>query len=405
GGTLEALFRKAAARGETIPAPIALRIITDSLSGLHAAHEAEDDAVKPLGLVHRDFSPQNILAGIDGSVKLADFGIAKLTRSLSQTRSGTLKGKASYMAPEQVRSLHLDRRCDVWAAGVVAWELLAGERLQPRLEDEMATLMRILTVRPRPLRAVNPKVPDAIARAVAHALEQRLDKRCSSAREFREELLDAARVSGIELSDPTAVALYVQSEMGEVLTTRRAKIAAGRKPEERLLASDAAPEAGQTRTGFSGRVRGGASRRDRRWGFVALAATLTALGVMAGRFSAPEASPEVDVAAAPARVALSSAPVPTFGTPRASAQVAPPGEAGTSQVPPEEPTSATNTQGTSGRDTLPQSTPASPNPQTRTPRGGRQPAPPAAPRTSGAGLAPPKEALAPNPYHDRLSPR
>ena len=97
---------------------------------MHAAHELSDDDGKPLGIVHRDVSPQNILIGMDGSARLTDFGVARATSKLSTTRTGQLKGKLAYMAPEQARGAKdIDRRADIFAAGVVLWESLEGRRL------------------------------------------------------------------------------------------------------------------------------------------------------------------------------------------------------------------------------------------------------------------------------------
>jgi len=106
-----------------------LTIVLRMLLGLHYAHELTDFDGSPLGIVHRDVSPANILVGYDGQIKLTDFGIAKANDSSSQTRVGFLKGKAAYMAPEQARSGNVDRRADIYAAGVVMWELIAGRRL------------------------------------------------------------------------------------------------------------------------------------------------------------------------------------------------------------------------------------------------------------------------------------
>ncbi|MEM1029084.1 MAG: serine/threonine-protein kinase [Myxococcota bacterium] len=114
------------ARESRLPLPVAGRILLDALEGLHAAHDVTGADGTPLGIVHRDFTPQNILVGRDGIAKLTDFGVARMA---SQTTTGSLKGKLGYMAPEQLRGESLDRRCDLWAAAVVAWELVAGARM------------------------------------------------------------------------------------------------------------------------------------------------------------------------------------------------------------------------------------------------------------------------------------
>ena len=106
-----------------------LRVLVDALAGLHAAHELADFDGTPLGVVHRDVSPHNLFVTLEGHAKVLDFGIAKLERSLVETEVGTVKGKLRYMAPEQIAGDKLDRRADIYAAGVILWEALTGERM------------------------------------------------------------------------------------------------------------------------------------------------------------------------------------------------------------------------------------------------------------------------------------
>src|SRR5262249_42424562 len=116
--------------GVGVPIPVALAIATDVLEGLHAAHEARTERGEPLALVHRDVSPQNVMVGEDGMARLLDFGSAKAAHRLHTTAgAGTLKGKCGYMAREQVLGEAVDRRTDIYAAGTVLWEMLAGRRL------------------------------------------------------------------------------------------------------------------------------------------------------------------------------------------------------------------------------------------------------------------------------------
>src|SRR5687767_6563935 len=116
GESLAVLLRAARARGEVVPPPVAVQIVREVLAGLHAAHEARSEAGEPLGLVHRDVSPQNILVGLDGAARVFDFGIAKAAGRYQETATGQLKGKVSYMAPEQLLGQAVDRRADVFAA-------------------------------------------------------------------------------------------------------------------------------------------------------------------------------------------------------------------------------------------------------------------------------------------------
>ena len=207
GDALSGLQRSAHQAGLRIPAAIGLRILTDALAGLQGAHEQRDSNGAPLEIVHRDFSPQNILVGTDGTSRLTDFGIAKATGRSGHTSPGSIKGKVAYMAPEQARGRSVDRRCDVWAAGVIAWELLAGRALHDG-EDEVAMLLDVVTKAPPDLRTVDPSIPDALADAVASALVVDREDRCPTADLFRSRLIDAARELG-ELGDSAAVASFV----------------------------------------------------------------------------------------------------------------------------------------------------------------------------------------------------
>ncbi|HEX5100032.1 MAG TPA: serine/threonine-protein kinase, partial [Polyangiaceae bacterium] len=130
GETLARLVTAARAEGG-VPRGIALAIVCDALHGLHAAHEAKDRQGRALELVHRDMSPQNVIVGVDGVARVIDFGIAKAATSVNTTRDGLVRGKAAYMAPEQLFSEALTRRADLYAMGVILWELLTGERLFP----------------------------------------------------------------------------------------------------------------------------------------------------------------------------------------------------------------------------------------------------------------------------------
>jgi serine/threonine-protein kinase len=129
GLTLAELMKNVVRDGERIPVPIACAILAGVLRGLDAAHEARDESARSLEVVHRDVSPQNILVGADGVARLLDFGIAKAVGRLHTTRDGELKGKVAYMAPEQLGARLVDRRTDIYAASVVLWEALTGERL------------------------------------------------------------------------------------------------------------------------------------------------------------------------------------------------------------------------------------------------------------------------------------
>jgi serine/threonine-protein kinase len=157
-----------------LPLGVVLAVISDAARGMHEAHELTDERGSSLGLVHRDVSPGNILLGLDGTVKLADFGIAKETRV--STLSGSMHGTVTYMAPEQCQGHAYDRRADVFSLGVILYELVTATRLF-WADNDVASLHRVLSgAVPRP-RAVKPQIAsaleDIVMTAVAHAAEQR----------------------------------------------------------------------------------------------------------------------------------------------------------------------------------------------------------------------------------------
>jgi serine/threonine-protein kinase len=216
GDSLAGLLDRAQRNGERIPLSILGRILADTLSGLHAAHELKGVDGVPLQLVHRDVSPQNILVGIDGISRLTDFGIAKTSAS-SMTGSGILKGKLRYMAPEQALGKPLDRRCDIWATGVVAWEALAGQRLHPQQVD-VQILLSVITRPPPPVRSVCEDLPETIETLICNALQVDAEQRYSTAAEFRSALLGAWRSSG-GVADYEVVSLYVRDLISRTTPT------------------------------------------------------------------------------------------------------------------------------------------------------------------------------------------
>lgn len=207
GGTLRELLE---ATDHPIPVGVAVSLVSQACRGAHAAHELKDTSGRPLGLVHRDISPHNLMVTRDGCVKLLDFGIAKSTRhgSLESTDSGTLKGKHSYMSPEQCHHQPLDRRSDVFSLGIVAWELLAGRRLYRR-ETELATLQAIVDEDAPDIRTVRPDVSPTVAAVLRRALQRNRNLRFPTADELRRTLLEAS--AGLDASDDTVARLVVST--------------------------------------------------------------------------------------------------------------------------------------------------------------------------------------------------
>jgi eukaryotic-like serine/threonine-protein kinase len=211
GGALRELMQtEDGGRVRDISLDAALAIVRDVARGIHEAHELRDDSGAPLGLVHRDVSPGNVLLGLDGAVKLADFGIAKETRVA--TLSGSMHGTVTYMAPEQCRGHAFDRRADIFSLGVILYELATGTRLF-WADNDVASLHRVLAghvPRPRKVRAdISAALEDIIMAAVAHDP----DKRFATAR----ELADAIERHGAELGHILAarsVSAWVQDILG-----------------------------------------------------------------------------------------------------------------------------------------------------------------------------------------------
>jgi tRNA A-37 threonylcarbamoyl transferase component Bud32 len=187
GLAIDEFLLRARTAGESVPLGAWLRVVVDALAGLHHAHELCDYDGTPLNIVHRDVSPQNIFVTFEGITKVVDFGIAKARLSSTVTDAGELKGKACYMAPEHVQGRASDRRADVFAMGVLLWELLAGGR---RLfqGDAGQALQNVLHA-PIPLpSSVVPGTPPALDAIVMRALERDPAARYRSADEMRREL-------------------------------------------------------------------------------------------------------------------------------------------------------------------------------------------------------------------------
>jgi CRP-like cAMP-binding protein len=184
GGDLVDVLRAARARQQGIP-PLAAAYIARAVArGLHAAHTAVDHRGQPLHIVHRDVSPHNIFVSFRGDVKIGDFGIASAANKLhGKTTPGTVKGKYGYMSPEQTMGARADRRTDVWALGVVLWEMLVGGRLFAS-DNPLDTISRVNDLPIVAPSSIQPEVPAALDAVVLHALQRPLTLRCADAAEF-----------------------------------------------------------------------------------------------------------------------------------------------------------------------------------------------------------------------------
>ena len=216
GDSLLGLCALAEKRGDDLPPRIWLRILCDALTGLEAAHEATAPDGSRLGIVHRDFTPHNILVGSDGVAKLSDFGIVKVASAVQHTATGIVKGKPRYLAPEQLRGRDVDRRSDVWSAGVLAWEMFTGKRLHESA-DLVHLLLKIATTEPTRLRSAWSAAPAALDDTIAWALTREIGDRCPSALVFRDRLVAAWQHAGGDIATQQEVAHYVRHACRERL--------------------------------------------------------------------------------------------------------------------------------------------------------------------------------------------
>jgi len=219
GESLLRLLTASRAAGRPAPPAIAASVVAGVLHGLHAAHEAVSETGEPLGMVHRDVSPHNVLVGLDGVPRVLDFGIAKATQRVQTTREGQLKGKIAYMAPEQLQGAPADRRADVYAAAVVLWEALTGQRLFEG-DSEGAVVTQVLAARTSAPSLLAPGVSTHLDAVTMRALARDPSRRFATAREMA-----IALESTGPLASPSDLGAWVASLSRDVLAERAAMVA------------------------------------------------------------------------------------------------------------------------------------------------------------------------------------
>jgi serine/threonine protein kinase len=200
--------------GKRAPREMVCAIVASVLHGLHAAHEAKSERGEPLGIVHRDVSPQNILVGVDGIARVLDFGIAKAAGRAQVTREGQVRGKMAYIAPEQLQNSAADRKADVYAAAVVLWEALTGERLFLG-ESESATIAKVLAGEVLPPSSVVPDIPRELDAVVMRGLNRDRSARFETAR----DMARALEACG-PLPTATQIGEWVEETAGTALANR-----------------------------------------------------------------------------------------------------------------------------------------------------------------------------------------
>ena len=208
GTSLSQILRTMHTGRRRLPIGVTLRIMLDVLAGLQAAHELTTVDGQPLNLVHRDVSPPNILVGLDGVARITDFGVARAEARITSTREGTLKGKIAYMSPEQLSGHTIDRRADVYAAGVLLWEMLVGRRLFTG-DDPGMLMSRVLAGPTHSPAQLESDIPAAIDAVCMTALRP-VDERYPTAAAFAEALDDAADDSGIRVANARRVGEIVK---------------------------------------------------------------------------------------------------------------------------------------------------------------------------------------------------
>ena len=220
GESLHHLLRAARAAHRPPPIPVVVDILVGVLSGLHAAHEATNESGEPLGIVHRDVSPHNILVGTDGVARVLDFGIAKAAGRMHQTRGAQVKGKLRYMPAEQMLARQVTRAADVYAASVVLWEALTGQRLFDG-ENDAQVMMQVLERHHPPPSSVRRDIPPALDEIVVRGLQHNPEDRFPTAKAMAYALENA--VAPVKRS---AVTDWVLATVGDAIGQREARVAA-----------------------------------------------------------------------------------------------------------------------------------------------------------------------------------
>jgi serine/threonine protein kinase len=219
GESLAYLVSEAKKTDKVMPNEIAAGIVSQICDGLGYAHKLCDETGQPMNIVHRDINPQNIIVMFSGQVKLVDFGIAKAALQEHNTTVGTLKGKLSYMSPEQCRSQPLDASSDVFSLGILFWELLTHTRLFRR-RNEIDTINAIIADEIPLVRRLQPDVPKELESIVRRALQRNPAKRYANAAEMGAALRNVIRIHSEEVSKED-ISIFIEKVFGDRARTKR----------------------------------------------------------------------------------------------------------------------------------------------------------------------------------------
>ncbi|MFT5358306.1 MAG: hypothetical protein ACI9KE_005544 [Polyangiales bacterium] len=279
GVPLSAILKRVRRGGEHVPVQLIVNMVGQAARGLHAAHELQNYDGTPLGLVHRDVSPQNILVSYNGAVQMTDFGVAKALGRLTKTQSGVLKGKYGYMSPEQLRFQDIDRRSDVFALGVVLFELLAGRRLYGA--GDTPAPRRILEEAPPDVGEERDHLMPELVELCFELLAKDPEARPKTAKNVAERLDEIGQALALE-EGKVDLATYMLATFGDV------RIAAQKRIEATIATLAAAPP-----TAHGSAVVGvPVAPRSRRPLLIAVAALCLAAGVGASFFLRDDAPVE-----------------------------------------------------------------------------------------------------------------
>jgi serine/threonine-protein kinase len=368
GFSLARVLRALGKLEQHLPPAVAARIALDLVRGLAATHGARDLRGEPLGIVHRDVSPQNVLVGTDGAARLIDFGIARSERRMTETRTGVLKGKLSYMAPEQIAEEVVDQRADLYAAGLVLFEMLTGVRAFEASDD--ASLMAKILSGAVDLDRAPAEWRTLLGRALARAPADRFADAGELARAIRE----VGPLAGEE--DVSALVTDLFSTELEVLRERVAssiaRIDLEAPPEDDVVPEPSSPPATAAKVARDDSTTSPAPPgRGGRPAALVLGAFFGAGLFGAGWLLARR--PDADAVATPAPVTLptaSAAVAPASGAPSASTSAAPSSSA------PEPPTPSARSDRASSTPKIPaQPIPSSPSAVVSSARPDLQPSP------------------------------
>jgi serine/threonine-protein kinase len=288
GQSLRDLMAKARHRSTRLSHPMAAFVASCVCDGLHAAHELIDEEGRPLNLVHRDVSPPNVMISYQGFIKLIDFGVAQARGRLAHTEAGTIKGKMGYLAPEQLRGKLLDRRCDIFALGVMLYEMAIGLHPFPG-ETELERLNCIASGKYRAPRTVEPTIDPKLERIIVKALAHRREDRFETAAEMSASLRQYIASTGLPMGTEQVVEV-MDWLFPEEIAKHRATVKEFR--EQRLLLDVSGLEPINDRI-LSFATRSRFSKKSLRLYIVAgamatlVSAALIALGTMLGPASSP----------------------------------------------------------------------------------------------------------------------